>query len=198
MRALLAGLAIWLGLAGLLATAGSSVASAPAPSVLVIDPVNSQLGFEIRTRYGQRLEGRFPVFQGQVLVLPDGQHQVVLALDAAAAEVTGHPRYTRWLRGEDFFDAGQHRHISFRSEPYPATLGTAGGVVAGQLTLRGVPGQLEMVVEPAGCPLPGYDCAVSGRGTVSRSAYGMDGWQFAVSDRVTFVLHVRLTGAPFP
>lgn len=160
-----------------------------------IDTAHSQLGFEIRTRLGQLLKGRFPVFSGYTETLPDGSQQVSLVVDAAQAEIPGHPRYTRWLRGEDFFDAGRYPQILFRSRPHAPELVLEGGPVEGVLTLRGVPGLVEMAVEPAGCRRAGYDCPVSGRGTVSRAAYGMDSWQFAVSDRVTFVLQVRLAGA---
>jgi polyisoprenoid-binding protein YceI len=160
-----------------------------------IDSGHSQLGFEIRTRYGQLLKGRFPVFSGYLEVLPDGRHQVSLVVDAAQAEIPGHQRYTRWLRGEDFFDARHHPQILYRSQPHLPTVAVDGGLVDGVLILRGVPGLVEMAVEPAACRRAGYDCPVSGRGTVSRAAYGMDSWQFAVSDRVTFVLQVRLAGA---
>lgn len=160
-----------------------------------IDVDGSELGFEIRTRYGQRLQGRFPVFSGHLQVLPDGRHQVSLILAADHAQIPGYKRYTRWLRGEDFFDAGHHPQILFRSQPHWPQLAIDGGTLDGQLTLRGIPGVVTLNVSPAACARPGYDCPVSGRGTVSRAAHGMDGWQFAVSDRVTFVLHLRLSGA---
>lgn len=180
-------------LAGLLWLAVAAAAQA-APAV-AIDPAHTELGFEVRTRYGQRLSGHFPVFRGQLLALADGRRQVQLTIDARHAEVRGHPRYTRWLRSAEFFDVQRHADIVFRSDPIPPGLGATGGRLGGELVLRGVHGVLALDVVPAACTRPGYDCPLSGRGTVSRAAFGMDGWQLAVSDRVTFVLHVRLTGA---
>lgn len=177
-------------LLGLLPAGGSRAQPAS-----LIDPGLSQLGFEIQTRFGYRLSGRFPAFHGQVRRLDDGRQQVELVIDARQAEVGGHPRLTELLRGPDFFDVQHHPDIVFRSAPHPPGLAGQGGRIAGELVLRGVSGELAMELEPAGCGRPGYDCPVAGRGTVSRAAYGMDGWQLAVSDRVTFVLQVRLGGA---
>lgn len=162
---------------------------------VAIDTEHSVIGFEIRTRYGQRLSGRFPVFSGQLLNLPDGRQQVVLDIDARHAQMEGPSRYTRWLLGEDFFDVARHPQIVFRSLPHAAGLSRQGGSVAGELTLRGHTGAIQMHVDSAECGAPGYDCPVSGRGTVSRTAYGMDGWQLVVGDRVTFLLQIRLDGA---
>jgi polyisoprenoid-binding protein YceI len=172
----------------------SPMAWASTPPPVGIDTQRSVIGFEIRTRYGQRLSGRFPVFNGQLLTLPDGQHQVVLDIDARHAQMEGPSRYTRWLLGEDFFDVARHPQIVFRSRPHPAGLPQHGGAVGGELTLRGHTGPIQMHVDSAECGAPGYDCPVSGRGTVSRTAYGMDGWQLVVGDRVTFLLQIRLDG----
>ena len=189
----------WLALLALAPYAGAQPpAPLPAPmpvQTVPIDTAQSILGFEIRTRYGQRLQGRFPVFNGQLQTLADGRQQVSLVIDARAAEVTGHRRYTGWLRSDQFFDVQQHPQIIFQSRPHQAITAVSGGEVGGELTLRGVSGAIQMQVSPALCERPGYDCPVSGRGTVSRRAYGMDGWQLAVGDRVTFVLQVRLSGA---
>ena len=72
---------------------------------LQLDPARTEFGFEIRTRFGQKIAGLFPQFEGDVLVLPDGRHQVRLRMPAAAVEIPDKPRYTAWMRGEDFFDA---------------------------------------------------------------------------------------------
>ncbi len=190
----------WLALLALLAGAcAQAQPPVPAPvraagptQTVAIDTQRSLLGFEIRTRYGQRLTGRFPVFSGQVQTLADGRHQVSLVIDARSAEVSGPRRYTAWLRGAEFFDVQHHPQIL--SQPHPADTALAGGDVEGELTLRGIRGPIRMRVMPAQCDAPGYDCPVSGRGTVSRTVYGMDGWQLALGDRVTFVMQVRLSG----
>ena len=126
----------WLALLALLAGACAQAqpplrAAAPTQTV-AIDTQRSLLGFEIRTRYGQRLTGRFPVFSGQVQTLADGRHQVSLVIDARSAEVSGPRRYTAWLRGAEFFDVQHHPQILFRSQPHAADTARVGGDLDGE------------------------------------------------------------------
>lgn len=163
-----------------------------------LDQKHSRLGFEIHTRFGQRIEGVFPRFEGWITVLPDGRHQVHLRLFTQYVEIPGKPRYTGWMRGEDFFDVQRHPVVEFISQPIAPDLASTGGSVQGRLTIRGVVREETLHVAKPECDSPGYDCAVDSRGTVLRSRYGMDKWQLALGDRVTFVLHTRLSGAPVP
>ncbi|KLD77974.1 polyisoprenoid-binding protein [Xanthomonas hyacinthi] len=177
--------------------------SAQAPPLLspgehVFDPAQSRFGFEIRTRFGQRIEGFFPRFEGTVEMLPDGRHQVRLRLFTAYVQIPGKPRYSDWMRGEDFFDAARFPAVSFDSQPLSPQLLISGGALAGTLSIRGVSHAETLTVMPAGCARPGYDCDVISRGTVLRGRYGMDKWDLALSDRVTFVLRARLMGADAP
>lgn len=67
-----------------------------------IDPAQSRFGFEIKTRFGTKIEGFFPRFRGDVVTLADGRQQVRFRLDATQVEIPGKDRYTSWMRGEDF------------------------------------------------------------------------------------------------
>ena len=172
-----------------------------ATQTLAFDPARSTFGFEIRTRLGQRIAGVFPHYNGGVTVLPDGRHVVQLRLFAAQVEIPSRPRYSQWLRGEDFFDAGRWPVIEYVSQPFvPETL-QAGGTLDGILIIRGIALPQALRVSPAACARPGRDCEVVARGNVQRSRFGMDNWSFALSDRVTFVLRSRLlepADAPLP
>lgn len=165
---------------------------------LLLDPARSQFGFEIRTRFGQRISGVFPHFEGDVLVLPDGRHQVRLRMFADQVEIPGKPRYTAWMRGEDFFDVARYPVVQFDSLPYSPAVAEQGGDIIGNLTLRGVTHLETLRVQPQECARPGYDCDVISRGTVLRGRYGMDSWQVALGDRVTFLLRARFLETPQP
>lgn len=184
-------------LAGVL-LALACAAPACAQQRLPLDPERSQFGFEIRTRFGQKIEGVFPHFEGDVLVLPDGRHQVRLRLYAAEVVIPDKPRYTSWMRGEDFFDVGRFPVVQFDSLPYSPGITAGGGDIVGNLTIRGITHLETLTVMPAECARAGYDCDVISRGTVLRGRYGMDAWQVALGDRVTFVLRARLAEAPTP
>lgn len=156
-----------------------------------IDPAHSQIGFALRTRWGQTLEGRFPAYEGEILVLGDGRRRVRLTLSARDVEIVGHRNYTRLTRGKGFFDAERYPEVVFVSEPYGDELTRDGGALAGALTIRGVRRHEVFTVEPSTCARPAQDCAVVASGTVQRSDYGVDRWSFALSESVRFSLRIR-------
>ncbi|MFT4256240.1 MAG: YceI family protein [Pseudoxanthomonas sp.] len=176
-------------LAVVAAMAGSARAG---DKLLQFDPAHSRFGFELGLRWGQKLQGRFGRYEGQVSELPDGRHQVRLRLFTDGVEIEGHPRYSEWARGPSFFDVVKYQAVEFVSEPYAADLLRRGGKLAGTLTLRGVHRLEVLEVAAADCPRPARDCDVVATGRISRADYGMDDWKLAVADRVTFVLRTRL------
>lgn len=179
------------------ALAGAAFAKPPA-TLPQIDTARSQFGFEIRTRFGQKIEGNFPRFEALSTQLPDGRHQVRLRMYAQYVEIPDKPRYTAWMRGEDFFDVARYPLIEYQSDPYSPDVIERGGEVQGWLTIRGISRRETLRLAEPECARPGYDCDLVSRGTVLRGRYGMDSWQMALGDRVTFILRTRLVGASQP
>lgn len=169
--------------------------SNPAPRVLPFDTGHSRVGFHLRTRWGQRLRGEFPVYEGEVRVHRDGRRDVRVRLDSRQMRIVGHPRYTRWARGPDFFDVVAFPAIEFRSETYDDALLRSGGALHGTLTMRDVARPVRFMLEPATCDDPGRACDVVASGKVDRTDFGMAGWRAAVGDTVRFELRMR-TGDP--
>jgi polyisoprenoid-binding protein YceI len=155
------------------------------------DPVHTAFEFHLRTRWGQRVEGVFPQYDGTVEPLPDGRRRVRIALATGAVEIVDSPRYTKLARGPRFFDAARHPQLAFVSEPFVPALLERGGVLAGTLTLHGVSRTEVFEVEPASCARPGIDCDVVARGSVQRDDYGLDGMRLLLGNRVHFRLRVR-------
>lgn len=199
----------WIALAGVASAqmplAPTSVAAPPAPaapppgprvlSQLGFDPLHTRFSFELRTRWGQKVAGEFPRYDGEVNVLADGRHQVRIRLATGAVVVGDSERYTRMARGERFFAAERYPFIEFLSEPHAADLVRTGGVLRGRLTLHGISRMETFVLAPAVCARPGEDCDAIAHGSVSRDDYALDGWQFALGDRVRFTMQVRLLSA---
>ncbi|CAG4978007.1 hypothetical protein LYB30171_02544 [Lysobacter luteus] len=186
---------------------GAAAAATPAvtPATLLLQPagavapvgfdtVHTRFGFELRTRWGQRVHGTFPRHDGALHTLPDGRLQVRIVLATGAVEVEESERYTALARGERFFDAGHHPFIEFVSEPHTAELAHDGGRLQGRLTMHGTSRMEAFTVLPATCSRPGVDCDVVVHGTVSRGDYGLDGWRVALADTVRFDMRVRLQG----
>ena len=173
-------------------------AMTPAPgAATALDPEHSRFGFELRTRWGQRIEGNFPGYEGSVTVLADGRRQVRIRLATASVEVKGPSRYARFARGPSFLDAGRHPWVEFTSEPYAGEMVRAGGPLRGTLNLHGVTRPETFTLKPSACERPAYECDVVAYGRVDRAQYGLQTWRWAVQDEVRFNLRVRwLEGAP--
>jgi polyisoprenoid-binding protein YceI len=161
-------------------------------SAAEIDPLATRIGFTLKTRWGQTLQGRFPEPRGEVAELPDGRHQVRLQLPARAVEIVDHAAYTRLTRGNGFFDVDAYPVVEFESDAYAPELLRTGGALAGTLTIRDVHRREVFTIEPSACARPAYDCDVVARGTIHRTDYGMDRWDFALSEKVRFSLRVRV------
>ncbi|UNK42714.1 YceI family protein [Luteimonas sp. S4-F44] len=182
----------WLLSAGLwLAAVAVAPAMANETRALVLDTARSDIGFQLRTRWGQQLEGRFDAWRGEIVVLPDGRHQVRLTLPTGGVEIVGSRSYTRITRGAGFFDVERHPEVRFVSDPYPPTLAREGGAMTGVLSIRGIAQRETFRIAPAECARPAVDCDVVGEGDVRRSRYAMDRWGYALSDQVRFTLRIR-------
>lgn len=179
----------WLGIAlGALFTA---IPALPAVAQ-ALDPERSRIEFDLRTRLGQIITGYFPRYEGEVVQLPDGRHEVRIRLATASVEVTGSRRYTRFARGERFLDAEHHPWVEFRSDPYVGELVRSGGPLYGTLSMHGVSRREAFVLAPSDCARPARDCEVVAQGRVLRTDYGMESWRWALTDDVNFRLRVRL------
>lgn len=167
-------------------------ASADAPGQsLALDTKRSEIGFSLKTRWGQQLDGRFDAWRGDIAVLADGRHQVRLILDADSVEILDSRAYTRITRGPGVFDVARFPEVRFVSDPYPATLARDGGEMTGILSIRGVQRRESFRIAATDCPRPGLDCDVVGEGDVRRSQYAMDRWGYALADQVRFTLRIR-------
>ena len=181
-----AGLRIAVGALALLAAASTG-----ASSRIALDTALSQIGFTLKTRWGQTLEGHFPNWHGEIVVLEDGRHQVRLLLPTREVEIGGSRNFTRITRGPGFFDVERHPEMRFVSDPYPSALIRDGGQMSGVLSIRGVQQREVFTITASECARPALDCDVVGQGNVRRSRYAMDRWAYALSDEVRFHLRIR-------
>lgn len=146
----------------------------------------------MRTRWGQRIRGTFPEFEGEVISLPDGRQQVRIRLETGAVEVAGSARYTAMARGPRFFDAKRHPLVEFVSDPHPPSLVQTGGPLSGRLSMCGVSRIETFQLAPPQCARPGRDCNAVAAGTVDRGDYALSDWRLVLDDTVRFQLQLRL------
>ena len=161
-----------------------------------IDDARSDARFILRGAFGRRLEGHFAQMQAALQPLGDGRWRATVWLPTGGAELPGHPRYTRILRGDMFFDSARHPGIRFVSEPFGAVLLARGGALAGQLSMRGVTRRAVLQLAPSDCRPPRLEgCRVEARGSVRRSDFGMQRLRGLVGDEVEFRLRIVADGA---
>ncbi|MDQ3511800.1 MAG: YceI family protein [Pseudomonadota bacterium] len=177
------------------AQASTSTQTSTATAATTIDRFDqshTSFGFEMRTRWGQRIRGTFPEFDGEVIALPDGRQQVRIRLETGAVEVAGSARYTAMARGPRFFDAKRHPLVEFVSDPHPASLVQTGGPLSGRLSMCGVSRIETFQLAPPQCARPGRDCNAVAAGTVDRGDYALRDWRLVLDDAVRFQLQLRL------
>ncbi|NLW95538.1 YceI family protein [Luteimonas wenzhouensis] len=174
------------------------VAASPPGPAAEIDTARSRIGFTLKTRWGQELEGRFPQWSGTIEPVSAQRRRVRLRLPTSEVEILDHPQYSKITRGKGFFDADHHPWVEFVSDPYDDALLREGGLLGGQLTIRGVRRREVFALAPATCARPTIDCDVVATGVVYRSDYAMDRWAFALADRVVFSLHLRTRPSAAP
>ncbi len=170
----------------------AGVAASATAEAADIDPAHTRIGFTLKTRWGQVLQGRFPRFDGGIETLDDGRYRVRLQMSAREVEIVGYPSYTGMTRGEGFFEADRFPDVEFVSDPYASALIADGGKLTGALTIRDVTRRETFIILKSECARPAYDCDVLASGSVRRTDYGVDRWILAVSDHVRFVLRLRV------
>ncbi len=175
----------------------------PAPAqTWAVDDGRAEIAFSVRPLWLKRIEGRFPVLEGEMNRDPvNGMLTVDVRVDARAVQM-GRASLVTWAQSDEFFDVARHPWIRFRSESLgPERLGE-GGSIQGYATLRGITQPVQFELIPADCERPGIDCPLQARSEVSRSAFGMASHRRTLGDvvRLDFSVWLResATAAPRP
>jgi polyisoprenoid-binding protein YceI len=112
-----------------------------------VDPTHSALEFVARYAVFTLVRGRFTSFSGTVVIDPPHPEatQIDVDIDASSVDTAMAVRDAN-LRGEEFFDVERHPKISFHARG--ATVLAAGRyTVRGDLTIRGIPQPVRLVVD---------------------------------------------------
>jgi polyisoprenoid-binding protein YceI len=174
------------------------VLAAPAArsTVYRIDSTRSHAEFSARLLWLQTISGRFTQIDGVVKLDARGLATVDARITTGGT-VMDSERFRRWVLSSEFFDAAHYPTIHFLSDPITFATLTAGGVLDGQLTLRGITRPVHFDLLPAKCTaITAQTCLIEARGSVSRSAFGMTAHRTALYDRVQLGLLIALNPAP--
>jgi polyisoprenoid-binding protein YceI len=167
--------------------------------VLLFDPARAQAAFEVYLRVPMTSTGRFSRVSGQMQGDAATAWTVLVQVDGTSLQFDGPAWMDRATRSDPFLAIDRYPDIRFASEPFTEGQLHDGGVLRGELQLRGRRRQVSFQLLRSECARPGYDCDIVVRGRVSRHDFGMNTQRMMVRDEVDFRFNVRfLPPAPHP
>jgi polyisoprenoid-binding protein YceI len=168
----------------------------------VIDPVHTQVGFEVKHLGISTFRGSFGGFEGTITVGEEGIAAIEGSIDVSSVSVP-EEQLIGHLLSPDFFDAENYPKGTFVSTAVNKVDGE-NYEVSGDLTLRGVTNQvaLKVAVEGAGIGMDGSSVlSLNADGELNRNDYGiswgatLDNGAAVVAEKVRLVLTVEAVKA---
>lgn len=175
----------WIAAVAPLALALAADARATGTERWLVDAGASEAEFRARVFAVITISGRFDRVAGQIDVdRPRGLARIDTVVELASLGMAN-AAHADWALSPAFFDAERHPDARFRADDVPLGVLASGGVLHGQLSLRGVRRPVAFRLQPRDCPLdPARPCAMVLEGSVRRTDFGMQAERHAVADRV--------------
>jgi polyisoprenoid-binding protein YceI len=119
-------------------------------STWTIDPDHTQVWFAVKHMMFATVKGQFPGLSGEIrLDESDAANTAIeVSIDAASIDTRSAQR-DEHLRSADFFDVGNHPHLTFVSRRVES-LGGSKYSITGDLTIRGTTREVVLAVEETG------------------------------------------------
>jgi len=172
-----------------------------ANTIWKLDPTHSELGFKVKHLMISTVKGLFKTFDVTAETAGDdfsSPASIQVEVETASIDTNNEQRDGH-LKSEDFFAAGEHPKIVFKSTGYKGTLEE--GILTGDLTIRGITKQVEMNVEHGGIAADPYGQTKAGftvEGKINRKEFGLqwnavtEAGNVVVSDEVKFSAEIQL------
>ena len=140
-----------------------------------IDASHSTVGFSVRHMMVSKVRGYFTKFSGEIVTAEDpAQSTVTATIDMDSIDTRQEQRDAH-IRSADFFDVGNHTHMTFRSTEVRTD--GADWTVVGDLTIKGITKPVVLALELNGFGPDAYGgtrAGFSARTEISRKEYGVD------------------------
>lgn len=159
---------------------------------MTIDYTHSEIGFKVKHLMISTVRGNFGAFNGEI----SGNGELSFSLEVDSINTNNSDRDAH-LKGSDFFDVENHPRITFTAKNVDIT----SGLVAGELTIKGITKELIMTSEYNGVSVDPWGNTKHGLeviGKINRSDFGLT-WNapletggVLVSDEVTFNIDLQL------
>lgn len=148
----------------LLATSSSLMAKP-----YVVDPAHSNVGFKVKHMVISTVSGKFNEFSG-VFDVENGVFKSLKGVIKAASIDTGIEKRDNHLRSDDFFDAANHKDITFVMKS------ATKDKMTGDLTIRGITKEVKLNLDFGGVvkdPWGGERVGLTLEGKISRKEFGL-------------------------
>ncbi|RRU25691.1 YceI family protein [Stenotrophomonas sp. 278] len=169
--------------------AAAPIAALAAPQTWRLDPVHTRVLFAVEHAGFSQALGTVSGSEGQLLFDPDDWTGARLTVSVPLQRLDlGDAKWNKAVMAGNLLDTDRHpdaRFVSTRVEPVDASHAR----VFGQLTLRGVTQDVELAVTVNAVkrhPMPPFrrTAGFSATTTLSRKAFGVDGWPSMIGDTV--------------
>jgi polyisoprenoid-binding protein YceI len=164
-----------------------------------IDPIHSEVSFQIRHLVVSKVRGRFDAFEGTIVTAEDpAQSSVRVTIDTSSIDTNNADRDTH-VRSADFLDTESFPQMSFSSTG--VRVGDGDYLVDGELTIHGVTKPVTLGVEVNGFTpdhLGGTRAGFSAVTEINRGDFGIsfngpipgtDG--VMLSDKISITLEIQ-------
>lgn len=159
---------------------------------MTIDYTHSEIGFKVKHLMISTVRGNFGAFTGEIS--ENGELSFSLEVDSINTNNSDRDAH---LKGSDFFDVENYPRVTFTAKNVDIT----SGLVAGELTIKGITKELIMTSEYNGVSVDPWGNTKHGleiTGKINRSDFGLT-WNapletggVLVSDEVTFNIDLQL------
>jgi polyisoprenoid-binding protein YceI len=159
---------------------------------MTIDYTHSEIGFKVKHLMISTVRGNFGAFTGEIS--ENGELSFSLEVDSINTNNSDRDAH---LKGSDFFDIENYPRVTFVAKNVDIT----SGLIAGELTVKGITKELIMTSEYNGVGIDPWGNTKHGleiTGKINRSDFGLT-WNapletggVLVSDEVTFNIDLQL------
>lgn len=178
----------------LLAAAVTLAHAASVPQRYTLDAAASNVSAKVPFFGLSSKTAKFPRMEGAVTIVPGAPEKAVIdvTFDATAIQAPDSVTLAR-LRGEKFFWVDKYPTIHFTGRSLKLASATR-GVVAGELTARGVtrPASLAVTFDADPVAQAGKPVSFTGTTTIDRREFGMKAYQLIVGNQVDITLRARM------
>ncbi|MDQ6763657.1 MAG: YceI family protein [Bacteroidota bacterium] len=143
----------------------------------IIDPLHSEIGFKIKHLMITNVKGVFEEFEASIYTTGDDfmSAEIDFWMNPASVDTGSADRDTH-LKGADFFDAENHKEITFIANTYEKVDGDGSYELYGDLTIKGITKRIKLDVEFGGVmkdPWGNEKAGFSINGKINRKDWGL-------------------------